>query len=126
MGGGRWEVDGGSSFAKASTDALRAVVDRSEDKGRKVEGGEGENAAALRAEARKLGHEALEIADRCEYRLQQADIHNALARMAQDAGDTSTARKHATTAHERAFCDGPPYAYQHALDTVDALLHELE
>ncbi|MBU4491112.1 MAG: DUF4062 domain-containing protein, partial [Euryarchaeota archaeon] len=32
-----------------------------------------------KAEALKFAHEALQIADRCEYRLKQADIHNFLA-----------------------------------------------
>ena len=38
-------------------------------------------------EAKAYAEEALIIADRCEYRLKQAEIHNFLARLAMDAGD---------------------------------------
>src|SRR5437016_177163 len=46
------------------------------------------------AQARADAGEALAIADRCEYRLKQADIHNFLARLALDAGDRAAARRH--------------------------------
>jgi hypothetical protein len=52
--------------------------------------------------------EALAIAERCEYRLAQADIHNFLAHEAIEAGDRRTAEKHAEIAYEPAWCDGPP------------------
>ena len=68
---------------------------------------------------------ALAIADRCEYRLKQADIHNFLARLAMDAGDRETARKEAEIAKERAWCDGPPYCYKPALDEAEKMLEEL-
>jgi tetratricopeptide (TPR) repeat protein len=79
----------------------------------------------LITQAKDLTSEALDIADRCEYRLQQADIHNFLAEMAIAEGDKTTARKHAEIAKERAFCDGPPHAYQKALDTATQLLAQL-
>jgi tetratricopeptide (TPR) repeat protein len=76
-------------------------------------------------QAKDLAREALDIADRCEYRLVQADIHNFFAEMAMAESDKQTARKHAEIAKERAYCDGPPYAYQKALDTATHLLSRL-
>ena len=76
------------------------------------------NAAQARADA----NEALAIADRCEFRLAQADIHLFLARLAMDAGQRAEARQHATTAHARAWCDGPPHCYKPALDAAAQLL----
>ena len=74
--------------------------------------------------AREHAREALAIADRCEYRLNQADIHNFLARLALDEGDRGSARKHAEIAHERALCDGPPHCYRSAIDEAERLLKE--
>jgi tetratricopeptide (TPR) repeat protein len=76
-------------------------------------------------EARAHADEALAIADRCEYRLKQAEIHNFLARAALDAGDGEAARRHAETARERAWCDGPPHCYKSALDEAEQTLGEL-
>jgi tetratricopeptide (TPR) repeat protein len=73
-------------------------------------------------QARQHAEEALAIADRCEYRLAQADAHNLLARLALDAGDPNAARQHAEIARERALCDGPPHCYQPALDEAERLL----
>ena len=70
-------------------------------------------------------HEALSIADRCEYRLVQADVHNFLAALEMEGDDRETATEHATTGYERAWCDGPPHAYQPALDEAKRLLDEL-
>jgi tetratricopeptide (TPR) repeat protein len=72
--------------------------------------------------AREHADEALMIADRCEYRLVQADVHNFLAQLALDANDRSTARHHAEIARERAWCDGPPHCYKPALDEAESLL----
>jgi tetratricopeptide (TPR) repeat protein len=74
-----------------------------------------------------LGHaeEALAIADRCEYRLNQAEIHNFLARWHRDAGNLVEARQHAEIAKERAWCDGPPHCYKPALDEAERLLEEI-
>ncbi len=69
--------------------------------------------------------EALAIADRCEYRLKQAEIHNFLARLALDAGEREAAREQAEIAKERAWCDGPPYCYKPALDEAEGMLREL-
>jgi tetratricopeptide (TPR) repeat protein len=81
--------------------------------------------AKLVDQAKSLTAEALDIADRCEYRLQQADIHNFLAQMALAQGDKAGARKHAETAKERAYCDGPPHCYKKALDTANQTLAKL-
>jgi len=76
-------------------------------------------------QAREDAEEALSIADRCEYRLCQADIHNFLARLDLEAGDRASAVSHAQTARERALCDGPPHCYKPALDEAARLLKEL-
>ena len=75
-------------------------------------------------EAQAHAEEALAIADRCEYRLAQADIHNFLARLALDAGDREKAREQAEIAKERAWCDGPPHCYKPALDEAERMLAE--
>ena len=79
------------------------------------------------AEAREHAVEALAIADRCEYRLQQADVHNFLARLDIDAGEEhkQTAIEHATKGYEYASCDGPPHCYKPALDEAERLCAEL-
>ncbi len=84
-----------------------------------------EESTRLREEALGLAHEALEIADRCEYRLKQADIHNFLAQVVLEQGDREDAAKHAETAEERALCDGPPHCYKPALDEAERLLSEI-
>ncbi|HUV05579.1 MAG TPA: DUF4062 domain-containing protein [Armatimonadota bacterium] len=76
-------------------------------------------------QAREDAEEALSIADRCEFRLCQADIHNFLARLDLEAGDRASAVNHAQTARERALCDGPPHCYKPALEEADRLLKEL-
>ena len=86
---------------------------------------EGKNAERTE-QAASLTREALEIADRCEYRLKQADIHNFLAEMALAEGNKATALKHAGIAKERAWCDGPPYCYRKALDQAEQMLAKLQ
>lgn len=78
-----------------------------------------------RQEAQARAEEALSIADRCEYRLNQAEIRNFLARVALEAGEFEEAREHAEVARERAWCDGPPHCYRVALDEAEELLREL-
>jgi tetratricopeptide (TPR) repeat protein len=73
------------------------------------------------SEALKLANEALTIADRCEYRLQQAEIHNFLAQYYFDTGDKAKAREHAEIAKERAEC-----GYVPAIDQAKALLAKLQ
>jgi tetratricopeptide (TPR) repeat protein len=76
-------------------------------------------------EALSLAEEALAIAHRCGYRLNQADAHVLLARLALDKGDPTQARRHAETARERAWCDGPPHRYAVAFQKAERLLAEL-
>jgi tetratricopeptide (TPR) repeat protein len=78
------------------------------------------------AEALSLAREALSIADRCGYRLKQADCHNFLARLALEAGNLPEARQHAEIARERAACDGPPHRYEVAFQEAQRLLEEIE
>lgn len=68
-------------------------------------------------EALKFADEALQIADRCEYRLKQADIHNFLTEFYLDSGDRKKARLHGTIAKERAEC-----GYKPALGRAEELL----
>jgi tetratricopeptide (TPR) repeat protein len=79
----------------------------------------------LSEQAKSLTREALEIADRCEYRLVQVDIRDFLAEMAFAEGDNAEALKHAEIAKERAWCDGPPYCYKKALDNAERMLAKL-
>ena len=79
-----------------------------------------------RPAALAYAREALAIADRCEYRLVQADCHNLLARLALADNDRPTALHHAKIARERALCDGPPHCYKPALDEADELLRSLQ
>ena len=66
--------------------------------------------------------EALAIAERCEYRLRQADIHNPMAQWNLVAGDFAAARSQAQEAAERAWCDGPTNCYQAALARANTLM----
>ncbi|MEE8390454.1 MAG: hypothetical protein V3S14_06610, partial [Anaerolineae bacterium] len=73
-----------------------------------------------------LAQEALEMADRCGYRLKQADCHNFLAQVALAADDLSEARRYAETGRERAWCDGPGHRYEVAFREAERLLGEVE
>ncbi|MCK4732633.1 MAG: tetratricopeptide repeat protein, partial [Methanophagales archaeon] len=72
-------------------------------------------------EALKFAEEALQIADRCEYRLKQADIHNFFAEFFVDAGDLEKAREHGEVAKERAEC-----GYKVALEKAEEMLNDIE
>lgn len=72
-------------------------------------------------EALKLAQDAMQIADRCEYRLNQADIHNFLAEYYLDTGDIAKAREHGEIAKERAGC-----GYKPALEKAEKLLREID
>ncbi|MCK4735757.1 MAG: DUF4062 domain-containing protein [Methanophagales archaeon] len=71
-------------------------------------------------EALKFADEALQIADRCEYRLKQADIHNFIAEFYLDAGDLKPAKKHGEIAKERASC-----GYKPALEKAEKILNKI-
>ena len=75
-------------------------------------------------QARRFAEDALRIADRCEYRLNQADIHNFLARLAVDSGKPAEARDQAQKAKDYAYCDGPPHYYKPAHEEAERLLSE--
>jgi hypothetical protein len=64
--------------------------------------------APLPEKSLSLAQEALDIADRCEYRLVQTNAHLVLAELALAEGNRQKAQEHAETARERAWCDGPP------------------
>ena len=83
-------------------------------------------ASGAPAEARQVAEEALRIADRCEYRLNQADIHNLLARLALEEGDMERAREEAQNAKERAECDGKPHYYKVAYEEANDILRSAE
>jgi tetratricopeptide (TPR) repeat protein len=78
-----------------------------------------------RGEALSLAQEALEIADRCQYRLVEADCHNFLAELALKEGNRQKAQEHAETARERAWCDGPPHRYEAAFQEAERLLERI-
>ena len=79
-------------------------------------------------QAEQLAREALGIAERCGYVLQQADAHLELAKVylrgkANGKDLAGLARYHAERARDCAFCDGPPdYTYKVAYDEAVALL----
>lgn len=66
--------------------------------------------------------DAQRIAKRSGYVPDLADIHNEFALLARDAGDRRAALDHAQQARDYAWCDGPPFAYQSALDRANKLL----
>ncbi|MEW6103249.1 MAG: tetratricopeptide repeat protein [bacterium] len=67
-------------------------------------------------EAEKLAKEALDIATRCQYRLNQADIHIFLAEFYLSTKDSAKAKEHLELAKERAAC-----GYQPALNKASQL-----
>jgi tetratricopeptide (TPR) repeat protein len=78
--------------------------------------------AGSAGEARRQAEEALLVADRCEYRLKQAEIHLFLALLCADEGALVGARSHAAAASERAWCDGPAACYHPVLAEAKRLL----
>jgi len=74
-------------------------------------------ASGGKEEALKVANEALQIANRCEYRLKQADVNNFLAEFYLDKKDYKTAKEHADIAKERAEC-----GYKPALDKAKKLI----
>jgi tetratricopeptide (TPR) repeat protein len=76
-------------------------------------------------QAKELAGEARQIAERCEYRLTQADIYNFMSEMAFGEGETAKAREYAEMAKERAFCDGPPYCYKKALEEAEEKIKKI-
>jgi len=79
-----------------------------------------------REQAIEYAEEALEIAERCKYRLKQADIHNFRAQLALDNEESEKARDEANKAKDCGRCDGPPHYYKFACDEADRLLAGLD
>ena len=75
--------------------------------------------------ANKLATDALRIANRSGYVLQQADIHLFLAQQVRTSGDLATARDHAQKAKDCAECDGGDYTYKVAYEEAKQLLQQL-
>jgi len=69
--------------------------------------------------------EALAIAERCAYRLKQAEVLNFLAALALERDDTATAARHAQAAYERAWCDGPPHWHKAVIDDAGRIMAQL-
>ena len=78
------------------------------------------------AMALKYADDALALAERGEYRLEQADAHNVIARVTLSRGKRQEARQHAEMARERARCDGPGHCYQAALTEAETILAQLD
>jgi hypothetical protein len=76
-------------------------------------------------QAKIHANEALYLANRCEYRLKQADIHNFIAYIAKEEKDALTARKHATLALEIARCDGASRCYKPTMNTAIEIINTL-
>ncbi len=72
-------------------------------------------------DAFKFVQEAMQIAERCEYRLKQADIHNFLSEFYLDVGDLAKAREHGEIAKERAEC-----GYVPAMEKAEKLLKDID
>jgi hypothetical protein len=73
----------------------------------------------------KVAHEGLEIAERCEYRLIQAEIQLFLAHLHLDKGDKEMTRQHGEKARDLAICDGEPYGYKVVLEQARNILTTL-
>ena len=73
------------------------------------------------AETLKLAKEALGIADRCEYRLKQADIRNFLTEVYLASNHLSKAKQHVKIAKERAEC-----GYVPAMKKAEELARRIE
>ena len=70
--------------------------------------------------------DALSIANRCEYRLKQAEIYNFLAQFAlEQEKNRAKAKELAEKAKELAHCDGPPYYYKVAYEEAERFLEKL-
>ncbi len=78
------------------------------------------------AMASEYADDALALGERAEYRLEQADAHNIIARVALSREKRQEARQHAEKARERARCDGPGHCYQAALTEAETILAELD
>ncbi len=76
-------------------------------------------------QAKFNAEEALFIAERCELRLKQAEIHNFLAQLAINSNEFSEAKKQALIAYECARCNGQTYNYKVALEEAESILEKV-
>jgi hypothetical protein len=78
-----------------------------------------------RADAVRIAHDALAIAERGEYALQLADIFLFLGSAALRSGDAATTQRSARRARKLAASDHPPrFTYRVAYDEAAALARE--
>lgn len=75
--------------------------------------------------ARECLEQIWEPADRGPYPLFHADALNVLAQIERDANNKDAAIEAATEAYKKAWCDGPPYAYDYGLRNTKKHLAEL-
>ncbi|MFY0629555.1 MAG: DUF4062 domain-containing protein [Flavobacteriaceae bacterium] len=76
--------------------------------------------------AREYLDDVWEYAEQGPYPLFYADALNVLAQIEIDAGNKEAAIAAATEAFQKAWCDGPPYAYHYGLQNAKRLLKELD
>jgi len=80
------------------------------------------------AQAEELAREALNVAEHCEYRLREAEVHNMLAEVYLDMGERQRARQEAEAAQHYALCGLQPgleeYYYRPAYAQAAALLEK--
>lgn len=75
--------------------------------------------------AREYLYDIWNYAKEGPYPLFHADALNILAQIEIQEGSKEKAIKAATEAYQRAWCDGPPYAYHYGLEKAKSLLKEL-
>ena len=75
--------------------------------------------------AREQLDDVWDYAERGPYPIFHADALNILAQIEIAAGNTEAAITAATKAYQKAWCDGPPYAYHYGLQNAKRLLKEL-
>ncbi|MCB0852038.1 MAG: hypothetical protein KDD63_07455, partial [Bacteroidetes bacterium] len=75
--------------------------------------------------AREYLEEVWDRAEQGPYPLFHADALNILAQIEIAAGNHEAAITAATQAYQKAWCDGPPYAYHYGLENAKQLLKEL-
>ena len=77
------------------------------------------------SKAREHLEEVWELAERGPYPLFHSDALSVLAKIERDTGNQAAAIEAATEAYKKAWCDGPPYAYDYGLKNAQQLLAEL-
>ncbi|MEN0006066.1 MAG: DUF4062 domain-containing protein [Bacteroidota bacterium] len=77
------------------------------------------------AKAKEYLDEVWDRAEQGPYPLLHADALNILAQIERDAGNPKAAIAAAMEAYQKAWCDGPPYAYHYGLQKAKGLLQEL-